>query len=263
MEIYFPPSVRNFVPKRFVFSAWVDHMCFGYDIVHAVRPKLLVELGTHNAFSYFTFCQSMLDHDVDGLCYAVDTWEGDQHIGDYDESVFDGVNSHNREHYHGFSYLLKERFEQAVHHFADESIDLVHVDGTHTEEAVTNDFNEWFPKVKPGGVMLFHDIASRREGFGVWRFWENLGSEYQTFAFAHGFGLGVLRKNGHPTTPNESQLLRLLFESSEEEQQQLREFYVHANRFHELRRKLGSAKFGIAHKQRAKLRERSAEQEAK
>ena len=36
-------------------------MPFAYDLVHSLRPCLIVELGTHCGDSYFTFCQAVKD----------------------------------------------------------------------------------------------------------------------------------------------------------------------------------------------------------
>ena len=83
MAIYMPPSLRRFEPRRIVFSTWMDHLPFAYDLIEAVRPGLLVELGTYNGLSYFAFCQAMKEFEVDGLCYAVDSWEGDAHTDAY------------------------------------------------------------------------------------------------------------------------------------------------------------------------------------
>ena len=155
---------------------------------------------------------------------------GDAHTGAYDNSVFQTVNTHNRRHYHGFSYLLRMRFDEAIAHFDDGSIDLLHIDGLHTYDAVKEDFDTWYPKVKPGGIVLFHDIQSRMKDFGVWKYWQELEEEYdETFGFNHGFGLGVLRKQGG-NRDNKSGLLRFLFESDTETQTKLRSFYVHASK---------------------------------
>lgn len=40
-------------------------------------------------------------------------------------------------------------------------IDMIFIDGDHRYEAVLKDFDDWFPLVKTGGVILFHD--SRKE----------------------------------------------------------------------------------------------------
>jgi hypothetical protein len=222
--IYHPLSMRNFIPKKMVFSTWVDHMPFAYDLVAAIRPKMVVELGTHNGLSFFTMCQSMKENTVDGICYAVDTREGDTHTDSYSEEVFTSVQTHLREEYKGIAYMMRMLFNDALAHFSDESVDLLHIDGLHTYEAVSEDFNNWYPKVKPGGIIIFHDVHSRMMDFGAWKFWEEIAPQYETFTFKHGFGLGVLRKAGgnNPSHP----LFEGLFNSSEAEQQQLREMYL-------------------------------------
>lgn len=236
MSIYMPPSIQKYEPRRMVFSTWVDHLPFGYDIVEAIRPSVTVELGAYNGLSFFCFCQSLIENDIDGLCYAVDTWEGDEHTDKYDNSIFQDVNQHAREHYRGVSYLLRMLFNDALNNFADESIDLLHIDGLHTYEAVSEDFTNWYPKVKPGGIILFHDIQARIKDFGAWKFWEETAPKYPSFTFKHGFGLGVLRKPGGPEL--EHPLLKLLFDSSESEQHALRKFYVHASQFFEAKRQV-------------------------
>ncbi len=236
MSIYLPPSVRHFYPRHLVFSTWADHIQFGYDLVAAQKPELLVELGTQGGLSYFAFCQSVQENDLSTTCYAVDTWEGEEHTGKYDESTWELVSDVNRLSYSGFSYLMRMYFKEALDHFEDESIDLLHIDGLHTYDAVAEDFTTWYPKVKPGGIILFHDIKARMKDFGVWRFWDELMDEHeQAFEFRHGFGLGVLRKPG-PELGDE-QLLQLLFNSTPGEQEQLRQFYVHAAQFHDFRRR--------------------------
>jgi hypothetical protein len=86
----------------------------------------------------------------------------------------------------------------ASREFSDSSIDLLHIDGYHTREAVSQDFSTWLPKVRDGGVVLFHDIMVRSsEGhpnFGVWSFWDDLKAQHKTWQFAHGFGLGIFIK---------------------------------------------------------------------
>jgi len=224
--IYLPPSLFEFVNKFSGFSTWVDHLPFGYDLVHDLRPRVIVELGTQGGMSYFVFCQAVREHGIAARCYAVDTWEGDGHTGAYDDSVYEKVREHNGAHYGDFSELLRMRFEDALRRFDEGSIDLLHIDGFHTYDAVRNDFETWFPKVSPGGIVLFHDVAARMMDFGAWKYWSELAERHDTFTFRHGFGLVVLRKPGD--VREEGALLRLLFTGDPETESKLRAFYVHA-----------------------------------
>jgi hypothetical protein len=88
----------QFQPERVVYSAWTGHLPFAHFVVRAVAPKVLVELGTHNANSYFAFCQTVKACGLPTHCFAVDTWEGDVHAGAYDADIFAGVSSHNAAH---------------------------------------------------------------------------------------------------------------------------------------------------------------------
>ena len=79
----------------------------------------------------------------------------------------------------------------------DDSIDLLHIDGLHTYEAVKRDYEQWYPKVKPGGIILFHDVVCRQKGFGVWKFWDGIKDKYETFQFNHGYGLSFFLWKKH------------------------------------------------------------------
>jgi GT2 family glycosyltransferase len=172
-------------------SAWLGHVPFGAWIVESLRPGVLVELGTHYGHSYFSFCQAVARARLKTKCYAVDLWEGDEHAGRYGEEVFSSVSSKNAK-FETFSRLLRMTFDEAVRYFADGSIDLLHIDGLHTYEAVKHDFESWKSKLSRQAIVLFHDINVRERDFGVWRLWEELSSAYPSIEFMHSHGLGVL-----------------------------------------------------------------------
>ncbi len=172
-------------------SAWVEHIPFGMLVVDLVRPSLIVELGTHNGDSYCSFCQAVQELGLASRCFAVDTWEGDDQTGFYGPEILQDLRLHHDHHYAEFSALIQSRFDGAVNQFADGSIDLLHIDGWHTYEAVRHDFETWEPKLSRQAVVLLHDTNVREGTFGVWRFWAELAERYPHFEFAHGHGLGV------------------------------------------------------------------------
>jgi hypothetical protein len=173
-------------------SAWWQHVPFGYWIVSKTKPHLVVELGTHTGVSYSAFCQTVANLELDTRCYAIDTWRGDLHAGLYGEEVFEEFRSFHDERYGAFSTLLRTSFDEALAQFADGTIDLLHIDGLHTYDAVRHDFENWKPKLSRHAVVLLHDTNERKDDFGVWRLWGELCEQYPHFEFLHGHGLGVL-----------------------------------------------------------------------
>ena len=153
-------------------------------------------MGTHFGPSFFAFCQAVKDGGLPVTLHAVDSWEGDPHAGFYGpdvKAVFDTIRAKAypevsiKEHVGLFSAALDE--------FADESIDLLHIDGYHSYEAAQEDFEAWLPKVAPNGLVLMHDVAPDT-GYGSADYWRELVSAYPCFAFPHSFGLGVVLPKG-------------------------------------------------------------------
>jgi GT2 family glycosyltransferase len=179
-------------PERLATSAWLEHLPFAFWIIDAARPRIVVELGTHYGTSYCAFLQAVQQLGLAARCYAVDTWKGDPQTRFYGEEVYAELRAHHDSRYAAFSTLIRSTFDQAVQHFADASIDLLHIDGYHTYEAVKHDFETWLPKLSSQGVILFHDINVRERDFGAWRLWEEVAGRYPHFDLLHGFGLGIL-----------------------------------------------------------------------
>jgi Methyltransferase domain len=185
---------RRFQPHLYGLGAWTDNLYFAYDLVAQLKPRLLVELGTDRGESYFTFCQSLAENKIGTHCFAVDTWLGDEQAGGYDETTWGEVSEHNRAHYENFSSLVRSTFDEALSRFTSESIDLLHLDGLHTEVAVRHDVAAWLPKIAPGGILLMHDVNVRTRDFGVWKVWEELQTRGRSYTFMQGTGLGVWQK---------------------------------------------------------------------
>lgn len=186
-ESLFWPSCAPMTP-----SAWHGHVTFSHWVMAAIRPRRVVELGTHYGVSFLAFCNAVQRLGIEAQCFAIDTWAGDEHTGAYSEKIYADLAQFVEGRFPGFAHLIREYFDTALHKFSDGSIDLLHIDGLHTYDAVSNDFRTWLPKMSRGGVILFHDVAIRDRDFGVWRLWEEIAPRLPNFRFEHSAGLGVL-----------------------------------------------------------------------
>jgi len=172
-------------------SGWTEHTPLAMFLVETLKPRLLVELGTQRGVSYLAFCHAVEQLKLETRCYAVDTWKGDAHAGQYDETIYrELVERHRR--YEPFSTLLRMTFDEALPKIPDASVDLLHIDGLHYYEAVKKDFDTWRPKLSDRAVVIFHDTVEMARDFGVHQLWQEVSPHFPSFNFEHGHGLGVL-----------------------------------------------------------------------
>ncbi len=207
-------------PKRSTpVDNWVEHIPFGMFLVDVLRPRMLVELGVHYGDSYCAFCQAVAESGSPTRCYGIDHFKGDEHAGLYGTDVLADLRAHHDPLYGTFSRIIESTFDGALRQFEDGSIDLLHIDGLHTYEAIRGDFEAWRPKVSDVGVVIMHDVNVREREFGVWKLWEELSAKHPHFEFLHGHGLGVLAVGEPPAA------IRPLFEAKENEVATIRAFF--------------------------------------
>ena len=181
-------------PKKIDFkgSSWVGHVPFGSWLVSELKPNVIVELGTHKGLSFLTFCESIKENKLSSNAYAIDTWKGDHQAGYYGDEIYNELKEYVDENYFGFAHLLRKTFDEASYEFENNSVDLLHIDGLHTYEAVKHDFEVWFPKLSDKAVVIFHDTSETKDDFGVYKFWNEILKNYPGFEFKFWHGLGVL-----------------------------------------------------------------------
>ena len=169
-------------PERQAPSTWIEHVPFAFWLVDVLRPRTIVELGTHNGVSYSAMCQAVKSLGLATSCFAVDTWKGDEHAGFYSEDIYRDFAAFHDQRYSAFSRLVRSSFDEALSHFEDGSIDLLHIDGLHTYEAVRHDYQSWLPKLSTDAIVLFHDTNVRERDFGVFRLWSELTADRLYFS---------------------------------------------------------------------------------
>ncbi len=127
--------------------------------LHAYE-KTIVEVGVW--YGRTTLMFSSLGTQEEPLykkLYAVDTFQGsEEHQAELQGKSFEDDYREllKNEELHKVE-VIKDFSTNACHRFADESIDLVFIDASHDYENVKADILAWTPKIKKGGMIMFHD----------------------------------------------------------------------------------------------------------
>lgn len=180
------------LPTKLPLTAWSGHIPFLFALFRAVKPRCYVDLGVHYGASLIAAATAAQTYRLSTHCVGVDTWEGDDHAGRYvGDKIYNDLDQYVRGVFRNVT-LMRSLFLEARKAFRPGSIDILHIDGLHTYEAVKEDFSTWFHLVSPRGVIMFHDIAVHRDGFGVHRVWDELKRSFPSMEFHHSHGLGVL-----------------------------------------------------------------------
>lgn len=118
--------------------SWKDHIKFAQWIVERKNPEVVVDLGVDYAYSTFSFALPKI-----GNVYGIDSFEGDAHAGNRESSELYSFVEEKRKEY-GFDNItfIKGYFDDIAKDW-DKDIDILHIDGFHTYDAVYNDFSTW------------------------------------------------------------------------------------------------------------------------
>lgn len=188
------------MPVHYVVTAWAEHAPFASWLIDAARPRTVLELGTHNGFSFFAMAEAARRLGLPTMLTAIDSWLGDDQAGFYGEEVFEEVTTIAARDYPTTTRLIRAYFGDAASQIEDGSIDLLHIDGRHGYDDVRADFDVYRGKLSDRGVVIFHDTHEFQPSFGVHRLWGELAPTAPSFEFHHGHGLGVLAVGAHAPT---------------------------------------------------------------
>lgn len=141
------------------------------NLIYTTRPDICVEIGVFGGSSIYPTAQA-LKYIGQGVVYAIDPWETSACQVGYDptdpnyvwwsqvnlQQIYEGfISLLTRHHLTSFCYPMKTTSENALAYFPNNSIDILHLDGNHSEAAALADVHHWLPKVKPGGYIWFDD----------------------------------------------------------------------------------------------------------
>ena len=162
------------------------------------HPKVIFECGTASGGNLFLLTRFS---DKDSLIISVDL-PGGEFGGGYPSwkiPLYKSFTSYNqkiiliRDDSHKISTLdsLKEVLN-------NRKIDVAYIDGDHTYSGVKKDFELYRSLIKPGGLMIFHDIIPHsNKNVEVPKFWQEIHKEYDFKEIVkdwdqNGAGIGIL-----------------------------------------------------------------------
>ena len=183
------------LPLRVTPTCWEGHIPFLFVLFRALRPETYVELGVEMGASLIAAATAAATYQTPTKLVGIDSWQGDEHTGHYEgDTMYRDLCNYFAA---TFPQVCLERgfFADVLPRFTTGSVDILHIDGSHTYDAVKGDFTAWFDRVSSSGVILLHDTAIHDRGFGVYRLWNELKEHFTTLEFHHSCGLGVVLLN--------------------------------------------------------------------
>ncbi|HHJ17311.1 MAG TPA: class I SAM-dependent methyltransferase [Gammaproteobacteria bacterium] len=165
-------------------------------LAHAVaelKPKVILEIGTAKGGTLLIWSSIATDRvitcDISDMSVQADLYKSLPPPGSSCKVELLVGDSH--------SVGFKKRVAETL---GDQKVDFLFIDGDHTLQGVTADYNNYREFVRPGGIIAFHDILENQplEVNQVFHLWKELKKECDTEEFVDdydqcGYGIGIIR----------------------------------------------------------------------
>ena len=141
------------------------------DLILKTRPEVIVEIGVFGGKSLIPMAYALKVLGK-GKAYGIDPWDKEESIRGIEAYPIDTEWWENLDHLkimHSLMEKIKEfEIEEQIGLIrntsfgtpAIEGIDILHIDGNHSDEVSYNDVVKWVPLVKKGGWIILDDILS-------------------------------------------------------------------------------------------------------
>jgi protein-L-isoaspartate O-methyltransferase len=144
-------------------------------LVHYAKElDTVVELGTNigSTSIVLSYCAKQV-HTIDvferlDLIEDATQWEMYKNHWQSNKHTYEGIMK--KLYYYPNIMVYQNLSHKAAEGFMDETVDMVFIDADHSYEGVKKDFEAWFPKIKHGGKIAFHDVGP---GCPVFDFYNN------------------------------------------------------------------------------------------
>lgn len=138
------------------------------DYVLTLKPKIIIEIGVYGGKSLIPMAFALQANGV-GKAFGIDPWSNLESIQGMDEANKNWwysldhqlilntlVAKINKFGLQSYIHLIRSTSKDAAPIY---DIDMIHIDGNHSEEASFFDVTKWVPLVKSGGVIILDDVT--------------------------------------------------------------------------------------------------------
>jgi len=135
-----------------------------------MRAKVIVEIGTFRG--YTAVCMGLSAKRWGGKVYTIES--------NPDKAPQKIIN--NMLGKKSNVILIEKCCEEIKEEDIERPIDLLFIDGDHTYEGTKRAFEKFYWWLRPGGLIVIHDITIHKTGsdgqkYGVWKFWGEIDLE--------------------------------------------------------------------------------------
>lgn len=184
----FTQTIKNKIAElKQLPSTWRGHIEFAIWLIYSLRPfdpldnnlskPIIVDLGISSGTSLFSWAALNI-----GTIIGINMTNHNNQI----ETIY----TYFKEKYRQTDNIKLTIPDSAFNHI-NQSIDILHLDGIHTYEAVKRDFETWWPQVNEQGIVIFHDIISFPDTIG--KFFNEL--QYEKIYMNHSGGVGIISRS--------------------------------------------------------------------
>lgn len=154
-------------------QGWGSYHPLFQEIIHSTKPQLILEVGTWKGASAIHMASLLRKENINGAIICIDTWLGG--IENLSDDKISGINQLN---HHGYPTLYYQFLANVIHSKVEDYIiplpntsniiakylksssiqaDFIYIDGSHDEDDVYTDLNNYWQLLKPGGIMMGDD----------------------------------------------------------------------------------------------------------
>lgn len=170
-----PENIRTYISEKLIdygLEGWCTQekatdLC---QLILRIKAELVVEIGVFGGRSLIPMGLAMKFLGR-GMVFGIDPWDTQAAIeGSHDpvnddwwskvdlnlimDKAMDAIRDAG---VRKFVSVIPMHAKDGRRHFRKLSIDLLHIDGCHSEEASTRDVEDWLPLVRHGGYIVFDD----------------------------------------------------------------------------------------------------------